>query len=418
MESRFFSHILLAASLLSPLCLSAAPAKSASKSSAASAADLLEQGHEAYLDYDFDEARRLYAAAAKKAPKGDEEFRIKHNSYTSALRLATEFLDRVEQIEVIDSVNVARDKFFKAYRLPASAGSLGDGKDIPFRGVNADYVFTSENGDYKVWAQPDSTGFYRLQEAIRLTDGQWHDPVPVDDDLASDGDAVFPFMMPDGVTLYYADNGDNSMGGYDIMVATRDSSDGSFLQPQNMGMPYNSPYDDYLLAIDELNGIGWWATDRNQLDDEITIYIYKVNDLRRNYSSDRDDLLSLARISSISDTQDPDADYSDLLEAIRSIDPNAKQRKVEFYLPMDGGKVYTAYDDFRSKSAATMMRKYLEAKGRTDADAKKLDNLRRRYHESPTSRLGDEISKLELSVERQRTESARILSDVYRAERR
>ncbi len=59
-----------------------------------------------------------------------------------------------------------------------------------------------------------------------------------------------PFFMSDGVTLYYANDGDESIGGYDIFIS-RKGEDG-FLQPQNIGMPYNSPYDDYMLAIDEV----------------------------------------------------------------------------------------------------------------------------------------------------------------------
>ena len=84
-------------------------------------------------------------------------------------------------------------------------------------------------------------------------------------------------MMSDGITLYYANDGDNTLGGYDIFM-TRKGDDGRFLQPQNIGMPYNSPYDDYMLAIDEVTGAGWWATDRNQIPDSVTIYVFVPND--------------------------------------------------------------------------------------------------------------------------------------------
>ncbi len=222
--------------------------------------ELLDKGRKAYMDYDFDGASEHYANARKKAgKKASVEFLETLDLYNRQLTMAENFLERVEKIEIIDSITVPKKTFFKNYLLPPSSGYLGDGAMLP-NGADADevdYVFTNEGGDYKLWAQPDSSGVFRLMEAIRLTDGSWNPPAHLDDELSEGGDAVYPFMMADGVTLYYADNGDNSMGGYDIMVATRDAADGEFLQPQNLGMPYNSPFDDYLLAVDELNGVGW-----------------------------------------------------------------------------------------------------------------------------------------------------------------
>ena len=89
-------------------------------------------------------------------------------------------------------------------------------------------------------------------EAGILDDGSLDHPMPMDSTLAEGADSAFPFLMPDGVTLYFANNGGNSLGGYDIFMTRRsDDADGrSYMQPQNIGMPYNSPYDDYMLAID------------------------------------------------------------------------------------------------------------------------------------------------------------------------
>ena len=281
-----------------------------------------------------------------------------------------------------------------------------------------DYVFTNEGGDYKIWAEPDSLGTLVLVEASKLVDGSWSEP-SILDDLADEGqDAAYPFMMADGTTLYYAQKSPEGLGGYDIMVATRDASDGSFLQPQNLGMPYNSPYDDYLLAIDEMNGVGWFATDRNRLGDLITIYLFKVNDLRKNYDPDDEDLADRALLIDWQSTQDPDADYAELLETIDAIDPNKEAKPVLFHLPMDGGVVYTDYSDFRNKAAANMMRKYLVQKQTLDKDLDTLDRMRREYYDSPSDSLADDISAYESTVAKQRREVHRALSDIYKAERK
>lgn len=102
-------------------------------------------------------------------------------------------------------------------------------------------------------------------EGFRLGDGSWSEPTPLFDE---DVDAAFPFMLSDGCTFYFASRSEQGLGGYDIFRSYRDSDTGEFQNPVNMGLPYNSPADDYMLAIDEYTGAGWWATDRNGAVDE------------------------------------------------------------------------------------------------------------------------------------------------------
>lgn len=381
---------------------------------AQSADDLLSEGRDAYLDYRFDDAERLYANAKKKAKKSDEFFADKYDKYRRELAQANNFLERVEKIVIIDSISVPRNEFFKHYRLPASAGSLGDRMALPRRFAdNAEYVFTNEGEDYKLWSEPDSTGNFHLVESTLLTDGSWSDPTPLSDELSEGRDAIYPFMMADGVTLYYAENGENSIGGFDIMVATRDAADGSFLQPSNLGFPYNSPYDDYMLAIDELNGVGWWATDRNQLDDEITIYVFVTNDLRNNYSPDEDDVVGFARISDYMATQPEGSDYSELLTTIRSIDPEEKIRKPEFTFAASKGRILHFYDELPS-GARDKMRNYLTAEKELEKAEGLLREKRMNYHRSNSSSLGVQIRSEEQKLETKRQELRKMRSLLYK----
>lgn len=405
----------LFSALAGTACVAALLVLHAPAASAQSADDLLSQGREAYLDYRFDDAARLYAQAKKKARRADEFFADKYDEYSNQLTSARNFLERVEKIQIIDSITVPRREFFKAYRLPASAGSLRGADALPGKRIdNVDYVFTNEGEDYKVWAEPDTTGYMHLVESSRLTDGSWSDPSPLSDELSEDCDAIYPFMMSDGVTLYYADNGENSLGGYDIMVATRDAADGSFLQPSNLGFPYNSPYDDYLLAIDELNDVGWWATDRNQLDDELTVYVFVTNDLRTNYSPDEDDVLAFARIDDYIATQPEDADYEDLLATIRAIDPEARTKKQEFTLAAPGGKIYHRYDELPNADARATVKRYLSAAQELAEAESSLSDQRRRYAESRSESLGRQIAQAEARIEKTRSDVARLRSEAYK----
>lgn len=373
----------------------------------------LALGREAFLNYDFEGAAKHYATARKKAKKN---IPAELEEQERELVNAENFLERVEQLVILDSIAVPKTDFFKAYRLPFSAGSLGTADDIPFETMDADYVFTNEGNDFKMWAEPDSAGVFRIVESIKLTDGSWHEPTATPDVLNDGGNAIYPFMMSDGVTLYYASDNEESLGGYDIFVATRDAADGTYLQPQNIGMPYNSPYDDYLLAIDELNGVGWWATDRNRLDDLITIYLFKVNDLRKNYNADEtENLPDLAFIRDYQATWG-DEDYSSLVEEIQAITPGQEKKQVDFIFPMKGGVIYTTLDDFRTSSGKTMMKKFLAAEKSFKQKESKLSELRRKFSINKGSSMKAQIRTLENEIEKDRESLRRLRSDVYRAE--
>lgn len=410
-----------------------------------SASSLLTNAIENYERYDFTQAARDLAAA-KKALRKDESLPA-ISTFSRRLETARNFLSRIEKIEILDSISVPEAEFFKAYRLPLSSGSLGDASAIPMGIENRDellktveYVFSNEEGDFKMWAQPigllpkketgetddeeesdipdpSQDGLYTIVESSLLTDGSWSEPAVVPDRLRGGANAEFPFMMADGVTLYFAADGEESMGGYDIFVATRDATTGEYLQPQNIGMPYNSPSNDYLLSIDELNGVGWWATDRNAPDDSITIYLFKVNDFRANYDADEDEdtLISYARIDDYKSTLNPDSDYSELLATVKAIKP-VSTKKEEFRFILPGNRVYTNMTDFNNSSSRQLMKEYISASSGFDKESSRLRDLRRKYALHPDRKLGEEILGLEKKIENDRKELRRLRNAIYKAE--
>lgn len=133
-------------------------------------------------------------------------------------------------------------------------------------------------------------------------------------------------------------------------MTRKDFTSGEYLQPQNIGMPYNSPYDDYMLVIDEMIGIGWWATDRNQIPGKVTIYLFKKKDIRENYDRTSPDIYSLAAIKSIKESW-VDNNYADLRHLIDNIETETDKPKADFSFHIKNGVEYTRFDNFRSKEA-------------------------------------------------------------------
>lgn len=390
-------------------------------------ADLLQEGRQAFLDYDFERASELYEKyAAQLRKKADPEGEEALENLERRLEIAENALENVQKIEVIDRIDVPSADFFKSIRFPQSGGYLLSSDNAPFKKGRevSDFVFSNEFGDFMMWTVKDTDGSTRIVESTRLTDGSWDEPILESDALNEGGDVKNPFMLADGTTLYFAGDGEGSMGGYDIFVASKDPSTGEYRQPLNLGFPFNSPYDEYLLAIDEENGIGWLATDRNQLEGKISIYVYKVPEVRTNYDTEDEDIdiVSLARIGDITETQNPDTDYSSIRQTIASLSKETKgTERPDFLFPMPGGKVYMTLSDFHSSGAKRLMSQYLDAVKEQDSDLGRLSEYRRKYNSSDrkggaATGFANQIRDLEKKTESQRTQLQAMRNSIITAE--
>ncbi|MDE6561641.1 MAG: hypothetical protein K2K75_09685 [Muribaculaceae bacterium] len=349
--------------------------------------DLLREGREAFMNYDFELASEKYEKYAKTMRKGqnapDEELL---ETYMRQLEIAENSLDNVQKIEIIDRIDVPVSDFVKHIKLPISGGKVLD-PDVSIlrkRHNQSDFAYSSESGDVMMWSEKDEDHREVIMQSEQLMDGSWEVPVSVGTILNEGGNARNPFLLTDGVTLYFSGDGEGSMGGYDLFVATKDPATGEFRQPIGLGYPFNSPYNEYMIAIDEENGIGWWVTDRNRLEDQLTIYVFKTNEVRKNYNPDEeDDIISLARIDDISVTQNPETDYSAIIKEInKRSNLDNKESGSSFIFPMQGGKVMRRISDFKSNSARSNMQQYLQALEEHKALENKLSDLRKRYHQT------------------------------------
>ncbi len=69
------------------------------------------------------------------------------------------------------------------------------------------------------------------------------------------------YMHPNGKIMYFASEGFNSMGGYDIFYAKKIKG-GGWTKPVNMGAPINTPYDDYFFAATANGKFAYIASNR------------------------------------------------------------------------------------------------------------------------------------------------------------
>ena len=237
--------------------------------------------------------------------------------------------------------------------------------------------------------------------------GQWTSPHKLDE-LDGDDAQNYPFMLSDGITLYYAAQGEESIGGYDIFVTRYDMDEKKFLYPENLGMPFNSPANDYMLAIDEFNQLGWFVSDRNQPENKVCIYIFIPNDIRKVYDAniyEEDELCRLALIHSIAETwgdKEAVAQARQRLQAALSA-PKVVKKQKDFEFVIDNRNTYTLLNDFKSPEARNKMAAWQKSRTQLDKSRQQLQNLRDRYatgNDAQRQTLSQQILQLEAQCQK------------------
>ncbi len=377
-------------------------------------------GRIAFKEYRFVDALDSYAKYDKLINKKRKEVPQYIDDEVNIILKAQDMLDRVEHIIILDSMSVNKSEFLIYYKLTPESGSISTLGEL---GITDDadvetMTFCNEDKDFAVWVSTDTIGNTRLKESIKLIGGGWQIPIEVDSTLNEGGDIAYPFMLSDGQTLYFANNGENSIGGFDIFRSNRDADTGEYMSPINIGMPYNSPYDDYMLAIDECLGVGWWATNRNSPNsDMITIYIYKINDIRKNHYADDILIADFAKVSNYKLTWGND-DYSGLVEDIkRSQNLITGEIIPDFIFPIGNGVVYNSLDDFSTDEGRNMMKLYLELEDAYTEYSQILSEKRRKYHNRKSQASGQEIVKYEHKIEQLRERLKSVRSRIIKLEK-
>ena len=255
-----------------------------------------------------------------------------------------EMLDATQKIIIIDSVIISKQDFLNVYKLSNEASTLSTYNHF-FRTDSQPYatVCVNQLGN-KCWFSSEG----RLYTADKLA-SQWSEPAPLEG-LGRFQRTNYPFMLSDGTTLYFGAISEEGLGGLDIYVSRYDSESGKFLLAENIGLPFNSDANDYMYAVDELNNIGYFATDRKQPDGYVCIYTFIPNQKRLTYSNDglsNEEIRSRARIDRIADTWNDGEKRKEALDRLSMMGSKNKSKKLEFDFYVNDEMTYHSLAEFR-----------------------------------------------------------------------
>lgn len=305
-------------------------------------------------------------------------------------------LPSTAKVMFIDSIVTNDNDFLKYIPLSSSCGKISIQKSK--NGKGNDYFYTNEFEDKRFSSVlKDSCHVLMVEERLGR---KWDASQTIE--LEGVEDIICPYMMSDGVTLYFAaKGGEDSMGLYDIYYTVYDSDSHSFYKPQSLGLPFNSFGDETYYIIDEFNDLGYLVSNRRQPEGKTCVYIFQPTETRETYDVENmpePDLDRLARLRAIKDSQMDKqvlASAQSRLSAARNSKGAKKEHSFEFII--NEKLVYHNISDFRSSVNQSQFPTYLTMKNSVETREKQLEEMRAKYHNG-NKNLANTIAQMEVQV--------------------
>lgn len=119
-------------------------------------------------------------------------------------------------------------------------------------------------------------GGFDLFESALDAEGRWSKLKSLGNRVNTWGDEITPFVAADGVTVFFASNGLQSMGGLDVYRTTRNAS-GGWTEPEHLGAPINSVDDDMAFVIGAKGEVGYLASRRDVKRGDLQLFEVSMN---------------------------------------------------------------------------------------------------------------------------------------------
>lgn len=339
---------------------------------------------------------------------------------TSAIsnRLYETLLQSTAKIMFVDSIVVDKNSFLTAIPQPKELGSITLRPGRPYL-----TQYQNELGDRKLLAEGDtSETVLRMQTALG---NSWGEPTTLKginnkEFLLQN----FPFLAADGITLFFSAEGEYSMGGRDIFMTSFDSDKGAWLQPQNYGLPFNSPANDYLLAIDDIDTLGWLVTDRRQPEGKVCIYTFVPTAVRQNFEADGLSaaiLRTYADITSIKDTW-KFGNRQGAMERLKAMKNRMDTQFIDksIYFVVNDSRVVRNIAEFQFNESRKLYQQLVEIKQMILDKERYLNKQRLQFERDSSSRsnLRQSILEGERALQRQRTDLIMVEKKIRNIENR
>lgn len=379
-----------------------------------------------YFDqYRFEESQENYETYIQMLEKGKRPTE-EYEKVLEKSKLAARMLKGVEIVTLVDSFVVDKEDFLNAYKISPESGELFTYNNyFKTEGNHPGTVYQTELKNKLYYGKTTDNEDLNIYQKNKQLD-KWGKGNLLPDIINTPANENYPYVLSDGITLYYASDGEGSIGGYDIFVTRYNTNNNSYLVPDNIGMPFNSPFNDYMYVIDEYNNLGWFASDRYQPEGKVCVYVFIPNETKQiyNYEDENHDLIRReAMIQSIKDTWKNIAAVKAAKQRLTIAMYDKPEQKIvhAFDFVIDDHTVYHSENDFKSDAARTSFKDWQRKTNDFNKLKQKLEKLRIDYskaNKTVRKSLEPGILDLEKRVEQMEVELKQIQVNIRNSEKK
>lgn len=237
-----------------------------------------------HLTYRFDDAIKKYQTYKRVASSAKAE-RLQVDRQIEMCGNGKKLLQNISDLMVIEKIEMNREDFFRAYDISGIGGKLlvkPDEKEfktsLDKKKKENSIIYLVQNGSqifFSSYGENEKNGkdIYQIK---KTTSGEWGKPQALNATINTKHDEDYPFLHPNGKTLYFCSKGHNSMGGYDIFKSTLNEETNEWSSPVNLDFPVNTPDDDILYITDKEEKKAYFSSARASEAGKIAVYNINV----------------------------------------------------------------------------------------------------------------------------------------------
>ncbi len=348
------------------------------------------------LQYEFEQAIASFDKYLRTAK--NENMIAQANIWRTQCQNSIPLASKIFNVRVIDKYRVTPDSLLFVYNPSKEVGAVTRNStffesDIDPNGI----LYRTERGDAIYFSHTDNNDNEQLYKMEKLLDG-WSDMTLLSG-LASESNNKMPVMMTDGSTLYFASDRPGGMGGFDIYRTTYDLDTRTFSEPVNLGVPFNSAFDDFLFVGDEFRRKAWFASNRETSADSLMVYeILWDESVIRSFAQNTEAIRQVAKLST-----DPSlAKFRDdvTVAGVRKTTFSVTKEQKKFDFVINDSLRYSQWEHFRSSEARELYRQVHTQEATKDSLSAEMAQMRKEFLSINSDDKRNEIIADVLKIER------------------
>lgn len=189
--------------------------------------------------------------------------------------------DGKKMVIYVDRKNISSDLMHAELQKNKNFGNLmAYTEPINTEGLELEGCYTTDkNTLYFTAVRKNGMGEADIYLSHRLPNGNWGVPQNLGPNINTAYKESFPLVSEDGKTLYFASQGHNSMGGFDIFRSKWNELKQEWGKAENVGYPVNTPDDDMMCSLAGNGRDGYLSACRPDGFGDLDIYKVTFSDV-------------------------------------------------------------------------------------------------------------------------------------------